>query len=85
MRFMTKSECMADGLHLRYNDQQAEQKLSNSGIDGKHGHCGGIDGVHGPSWEMENRLKSLDRLVTIMGILKSGEFRCARVWRRRSR
>ena len=74
MRVMTNSKCMADELRLRYNDQQAEQKVSKSGIDGKHGHCGGIDGVHGPSWKTENRLRSLDRFAMIMGILKSGKF-----------
>ena len=73
-RILTTSKCMADELHLRYNDQQAEQKLSKSGIDGKHGHCGGIDGVHAPSWKTESRLKSLDRFAMVMGIFKSGMF-----------
>ena len=44
VRVMTNSKCMADELQLRYNDRQAEQKLSKRGIDG----------IHAPSWETEN-------------------------------
>ena len=50
---------MADELHLRYNDQQAKQKLSKRGIDGIHGHRGGINGVHGLQFENGKSVKKL--------------------------
>ena len=40
---------MADELHLKNNDQQAT--CQKRVIDGTHGHCGGIDGVHAPQLE----------------------------------
>jgi len=76
---------MADKLHLRYNDQQAEQKLSKRSIDGIHGHCGGIDGVHGLQLENGKSVKKLASFAMIMGIIKSGKVRYAGVWRKSSR
>ena len=64
MRVMTNSKCMADELHLRYNDRQAEQKLSKRGY--RWCTC--------PQLETENRVKGLDRFAMVMGIFKSGNF-----------